>query len=239
MEGEHVLTGIHPVREALRAGRPLDRVLVARGAGGGRIDEIVQMCRRQGVPLRFEPRETLDRMGGGRHQGVIGVGAAHPYADLEKLLGTRLLVVVDGVEDPRNLGALVRTAHAAGAGGVVIPERRSAGLTGTVEKAAAGALAYLPIARVVNVNRALETLKGHGWWIYGFDAAGEHAYDGVEYASRSALVFGGEGRGLHEQTRRRCDMLVRIPLAGRIASLNVSVAAGIALFEWKRRARSE
>ena len=139
------------------------------------------------------------------------------------------------MEDPHNLGAIIRTAHAAGADGVVIPERRAAGLTETVAKAAAGALEHLAVGRITNINRTLDDLKKRGYWVYGLDAGGDQAYDQVEYMLPSAIVLGGEGKGLHEQVRRRCDLLVRIPMAGKISSLNVSVAAGIVLFEWKRR----
>jgi 23S rRNA (guanosine2251-2'-O)-methyltransferase len=231
------LTGVHPIREALRAGRPLERLLVARGAGGPRIQEIVEQCREAGVPVRFEERHVLDRLGGGSaHQGVIAYASAQRYMDLEDLAaGARMLVLLDGVEDPHNLGAILRTAHAAGAGGVVIPERRCVGLTEVVAKAAAGAIEYLPIARVVNLNRALETLKERGYWIYGLDERGAERYDQVDYAPPTALVLGGEGKGLHEQVRKHCDVLVRIPMAGEISSLNVSVAAGVVLFEWRRR----
>ena len=146
-----------------------------------------------------------------------------------------MIVVLDGVEDPHNLGAIIRTAHAAGAGGIVIPERRAVGVTDVVAKAAAGALEHLPVTRVTNINRTLEELKERGSWIYGLDERGTEDYDRVEYATPTVLVLGGEGHGLHEQVRRHCDTLVRIPLTGKISSLNVSVAAGIVLFEWKRR----
>jgi 23S rRNA (guanosine2251-2'-O)-methyltransferase len=146
------------------------------------------------------------------------------------------MVILDGVEDPHNLGAIVRTAHAAGAAAVVIPERRAAGLTETVGKSAAGALAYLPVVRVANISRTLEDLKQRGYWIYGLDERGEHRYDKVDYAQPTALVLGGEGRGLHQNVARHCDFLVSIPMAGQVASLNVSVAAGVVLFEWRRRA---
>jgi 23S rRNA (guanosine2251-2'-O)-methyltransferase len=146
-----------------------------------------------------------------------------------------MLVVLDGVEDPHNLGAIVRTAHAAGAGAVIVPERRAAGVTDVVAKAAAGALEHLPVVRVTNVNRALEDLKERGMWIYGLDERGTESYDQIDYAKKSVLVLGGEGKGLHEQVRKHCDVLVRIPMAGQISSLNVSVAAGVVLFEWRRR----
>ena len=144
-------------------------------------------------------------------------------------------MLLDGVEDPHNLGAIIRTAHAAGAGAVIIPERRAATLTDVVGKAAAGALEHLPVVKVTNINRTLEELKGRGFWIYGLDERGAESYDRVEFATPTALVFGGEGKGLHEQVRKHCDAVVRIPMAGQISSLNVSVAAGVVLFEWKRR----
>jgi len=235
-----ILAGIHPVREALRSGHPLERVLVARGAGGQRLDEIVRLARQRSVPVRFEPRDALDRVcGSAAHQGVVALGAASQYRELEDVLeSARLLVILDGVEDPHNLGAIIRTAHAAGAAAVCIPERRAAGLTETVSKAAAGALEYLPVVRIGNVSRALETLKKHGFWIYGLDQRGTESYDRIEYAEPAAIVLGGEGKGLHELVRRHCDALVRIPMAGAISSLNVSVAAGVVLFEWRRRRSS-
>jgi 23S rRNA (guanosine2251-2'-O)-methyltransferase len=231
-----ILSGIHPVAEALRARHPLDRVLIAQGAGGPKLQEIIDLARRASIPVRFEQRSALDRLAGTTaHQGVVAMGAARHYAELDAVLGAAMLVVLDGVEDPHNLGAIVRTAHAAGAGAVVIPERRAAGLTDVVAKAAAGALEHLPVARVANVNRALEEMKERGYWIYGLDERGEQPYDGVEFAEHAAVVLGGEGKGLHDQVRRHCDVLLRIPMAGKISSLNVSVAAGVVLFEWRRR----
>lgn len=229
--------GIHPVREALRAHRPLDKVLIARGASGPRIQEIVDLCRRQSVPVRFEPRELLDRAAKGvPHQGVMAFGAVHAFVELSEVIeGARLLVVLDGVEDPHNLGAIIRTAHAAGANAIVIPERRAAPLTETVDRAAAGALEYLPVARITNVSQSLERLKHSGFWIYGLDERGSELYDQVEYGSPTAIVVGGEGKGLHQNVQKHCDILVRIPMAGAVASLNVSVAAGVVLFEWRRR----
>jgi 23S rRNA (guanosine2251-2'-O)-methyltransferase len=231
-----ILSGVHPVAEALRAGNPLDRIIIAQGAGGPRLQELIDLARRAGVPVRFEPRSALERLAGSTaHQGVVALGAARKYADLESVAESQLLVVLDGVEDPHNLGAIIRTAHAAGAGALIIPERRAAGLTDVAAKAAAGALEHLPVARVTNVNRTLEDLKARGHWIYGLDERGETSYDAINYAAQSVIVLGGEGKGLHDQVRKHCDVLVRIPMAGRISSLNVSVAAGIVLFEWRRR----
>ncbi len=232
-----ILAGIHPVAEALRAGRPLERILVARGAGGPRLQQIIDLARQGSVPLRFEPRQALDRLAGSAaHQGVVALGAAQKYRSLDDIAeGARMLVFLDGVEDPHNLGAVIRTAHAAGADAIVIPERRAAGLIETVAKAAAGALEHLPIVRVGNLNRALDEIKERGFWIYGVDERGTQDYDQVQYASPAAMVLGGEGKGIHEMVRKRCHAVVRIPIAGKISSLNVSVAAGIVLFDWKRR----
>ncbi len=233
----NVLAGVHPVREALRAGRTLDRVLIARGAGGPRLQEIIDLARERSVPLRFEPRDALDRAArGAAHQGVVAFGAAHRYVELSRVLDTaELLILLDGVEDPHNLGAIVRTAHAAGASAVLIPERRAAGLNETVAKAAAGALEHLPVVRIGNVNQTLEELKGRGFWIYGLDERASQLHTEIDYARPTVFVLGGEGHGLHEMVKKHCDLLVRIPMAGAISSLNVSVAAGVVLFEWRRR----
>jgi 23S rRNA (guanosine2251-2'-O)-methyltransferase len=221
--------------EALRTGRPLERLLVARGAGGTRLQELIDAARAAGAPVRFEERGALDRAAGVKsHQGVVAFGAEKKYGDLEDVLAkSTMVVVLDGVEDPHNQGAIVRTAHAAGAGAVVTGERRAAGLTETVAKAAAGALEHLPVVRVVNINQTLRLLKDRGYFIYGLDERGDTSFDAVEWAERSAIVLGAEGKGLHELVRKNCDALVRIPMAGKIASLNVSVAAGVVLFAWR------
>ncbi len=225
------------MKEALAAGRSLDRVLVAKGAGGPRIQEIVDLCRQNKVALRFEPRESLDRSAGAnaRHQGVVAFGAEKEYQQIDEVVGGDLIVVLDGVEDPHNLGAILRTASAVGAGAVVIPERRAVGVTETVAKAAAGALEHIPIVRVNNLAQALEKFKKAGYWIYGLDERGKLSYDNADFAEKSVVVLGAEGHGLHEKIRSACDFLVRIPMSGPIPSLNVSVAAGIVLFDWKRQ----
>lgn len=231
------ICGIHAIREALQAGHPLEYVVVAQGAAGTRMQEIIDLCRRKSIPVRFEERHALDlRSGTSAHQGVVAVGAAHRYRELADIAGdARLVVVLDGVEDPHNLGAILRSAEAAGADAVVIPERRAVGLTDVVAKVAAGALEYVSVVRVTNINRALEELKAHGFWIYGLDQRSSELYSAIDYATPTALVLGGEGKGLHEHVRKHCDTLLRIPMAGRVSSLNVSVAAGVVLFEWRRR----
>ena len=191
-----ILSGIHPVAEALRANHPLERLVIAQGAGGPRLQEIIDLARRASIPVRFEPRNQLDRLAGtAAHQGVIAMGAAKKYADLDSAAASQLVVVLDGVEDPHNLGAIIRTAHAAGAGSIVIPERRAASVTDVVAKAAAGALEYLPVARVTNINRALEELKERGFWIYGLDERGTSSYDQVDYGSPDGIRAGRRGQG--------------------------------------------
>lgn len=231
-----VLIGIHPVVEALRAGRPLERILVARGAGGHRLQEVIDLARTTSTPVRFEDRGALDRLAGVKsHQGVVALGAQKKYADLDDVAAAELLVVLDGVEDPHNLGAIIRTAHAAGANAVIVAERRAAGLTETVAKAAAGALEHLPVVQVVNINHTLRSLKDDGYFVCGLDEKGDVTYDAVDWPAKTVIVMGAEGKGLHDLVKRNCDALVRIPMAGKIASLNVSVATGIVLFAWRSR----
>ena len=232
-----ILIGFHSVKEALVAGRSLDRVLISKGAGGPRIQEIVDLCRKNKVALRFEPREALDRSAGAdaRHQGVVAIGAEKEYQHLDEVVGQDLIVVLDGVEDPHNLGAILRTASAVGAGAVVIPERRAVGVTVTVAKAAAGALEHIPIVRVTNLAQAIEKFKKSGYWVYGLDERGKVGYDQAAFAEKSVIVLGAEGHGLHDNIRKTYDFLLRIPMTGPIPSLNVSVAAGIVLFDWKRQ----
>jgi len=240
---EH-LTGIHAVREALVSGRALERIVVARGRHGERIEELVRLARQHGVPVRFEDRAQLDRLAGREeHQGVLAVAAAKRAGTLDELIAAAgpdaLLVLLDGIEDPRNLGAIARSALAAGAAGLVIVQRRAAGLTDTASRAAAGALEHLPVARVGNLARAMEELKEAGWWLAGLEEHAEKTHWEQDLTGRIALVLGGEGKGLHELVRRRCDFLVAIPTVGPVRSLNVSVAAGVVLFEALRQRREK
>ena len=236
------MTGFHAVEEALEAGRALERIVIATGRHGERVEEIVRRAKTRGVPVRFEDRIQLNRLAGTQqHQGIVALAAAKPAAALEDLLHAKnaqgLIVLVDGIEDPHNLGAIVRTALAAGASGVVIPERRAAGLSDTVERASAGALAHLPVARVKNLVRAMEELKEAGYWMVGLDERAEKKYNEVDLKGQVGIVLGREGEGLHELTRKRCDFLVSIPTTGPVRSLNVSVAAGVMLFEVVRQRR--
>jgi len=240
------LTGIHAVREALEAGHAFDRIVIARGRQDTRVEEIVQLARDRNIPLRFEDRAQLDRLANSKdHQGVVALAAARSAATLEDILAVAnagagrgqkgLIVLLDGVEDPHNLGAVIRTALASGAHGVVIPERRSAGLTDTVARASAGALAHLAVAKVTNIAQTMEELKEAGYWLIGLDEHADKSYTEADYTSPVGIVLGGEGKGLHDLTRKRCDFVVSLPTTGPVKSLNVSVAAGIVLFEALRQ----
>jgi|ERR1700683_150560 len=241
------LTGIHAVKEALESGRALERIVIARGRHGDRMEEIVARARERGVPVRFEERSQLDRLAGGsQHQGIVALTSAKQAGSLEDILVASsrsdrpgILVLLDGVEDPHNLGAILRSALAAGAAAVIVPERRAAGLGDTVARAAAGALEHIPVARVVNIARAMEDLKKAGYWLVGLDERAEREVSAVDLTGAIGLVLGGEGGGLHELVRKRCDFLASIPTTGPVRSLNVSVAAGIVLFEAVRQRRAK
>ncbi len=239
-----MIYGINAVAEALKArGRGFEYVAVARERHDGRLQRIVAECRSAGVPVRSMPRQELERLAGtASHQGVVAVTSEKQYADIDDLLAQRrsrhaFLLVLDGVEDPHNLGAIIRTADAAGADGIVIPERRAVGVTATVAKASAGASEHLPIAKVTNVSRTLEQLKQQNIWTVGLDERGDRSYDQLDYNMDCALVLGAEGKGLHEQVRKHCDFVVSIPMLGRVPSLNVSVSAAVVMYELARQRR--
>ena len=244
---ESYLYGVSPVLEALRAGgRPVERITLAEGAHEHRLRELLGLARAGNVHVRRAPRAELDRLAAGaNHQGVVALIGAARYRDEFELLdalaarvGTSeppLAVVLDGVEDPRNLGAIVRTAECAGAHAVFVPERRAAPLTEGAAKAAAGALEYMPVARAANLARLVGELKGRGVWAVGAAAEGELDYTAWDWTQPTALLLGGEGQGLRRLVRESCDALVRVPLRGRISSLNVSVAAGVLLYEAVRQ----
>ena len=240
----NLIFGLHAVTDALKArGRGFEWVGVSKERHDLRLQRVVEDCRRAGVAVRFVPRAELDRMvGNNAHQGVVAVTSAKQYTGLEDVVAAKrgkysLVVVLDGVEDPHNLGAILRTADAAGADGVVIPERRAAGVTATVTKASAGASEHLPIARVTNVGRAVEELKEQNIWTVALDERGTQTYDSMDYNMDCALVLGAEGKGVHELVRRKCDFLVSIPMLGKVPSLNVSVAAAVVLYEVVRQRR--
>ena len=238
--------GINAVAEALKArGRAFEWVGVAKERHDLRLQRVVDECRRNGVAVRFLGRPELDRMAGNNaHQGVVAITSAKQYNDLDDVIAAKrgqysLLVLLDGIEDPHNLGAILRTADAAGADGVVIPERRAVGVTPTVTKASAGASEHLPIAKVTNIARTVEELKDRNLWIVGLDERGTQTYDSLDYNMDCAIVLGAEGKGVHELVRKKCDFLVSIPMLGKVASLNVSVAAAVVLYEIVRQRRKK
>ena len=238
--------GINAVTESLKArGRSFAWVGVAKERHDLRLQRVVDECRRQGIAVRFVSRPELDRMAGNNaHQGVVAVTSAKQYNDLDDVVAAKrgqfsLVVVLDGVEDPHNLGAILRTADAAGADGVVIHERRAAGVTPTVTKASAGASEHLPIAKVTNIGRTLEELKSKNLWIVGLDERAPQNYDSLDYKMDCAIVLGAEGKGVHELVRKKCDFLISIPMLGKVSSLNVSVAAGVMLYEIVRQRREK
>ncbi|MGI6345140.1 MAG: 23S rRNA (guanosine(2251)-2'-O)-methyltransferase RlmB [Bacillota bacterium] len=237
------LEGRNPVLEALQAGQDLNKVLIAKGTSGGAIDRIISLCRRRQVTVQFVDRQVLEKMSvTGRHQGVVAELAAFAYAQLETVLDRArerqealLLVMLDGVEDPHNLGSVIRTAEAAGAHGVIIPKHRAVGLTPAVARASAGAIAHLPVVRVTNLVQCCAQLKEAGAWVVGAEADAEQ----LAYQSRLdgplVLVLGGEGKGISRLLREHCDLLVRFPLLGQVNSLNVSVSAALLLYEVVRQ----
>ena len=239
-----LIFGIHPVEEALAArGRGFEYVAVAAGRGDSRLQKISQLCRAAGIPVRTMPRDQLTRLANtGSHQGVVAVTAEKQYGQLDDLLKNKrgqysFLAVLDSIEDPHNLGAIIRTAEAAGADGIVIPERRAAGVTATVVKASAGASEYLPVAKVTNISRTIDEIKSHNIWTVGLDERGTQLYDRIDYKMDCALVLGAEGHGLHQHVREKCDFLVSIPMLGKVPSLNVSVAAAVVMYEVARQRR--
>ncbi len=244
--GDAQIEGRHPVREALRAGRPLRRLVVSRAASGDRsVHELIAAARQRGIPVQEVEPGVLERIAQTRApQGVVAIAAAHRTVELEEVLEAGrarseppFLILLDGVQDPGNLGAIVRSADAAGAHGVVIPRHRSAGLTAAAAASSAGAVEHMPVAQVANMASAVELLKREGVWVVGADPGAAEELFEAELLPPLALVLGGEGAGLSRLVRERCDRLLRIPMHGAVGSLNVSVAAGILLFEVRRQIR--
>jgi 23S rRNA (guanosine2251-2'-O)-methyltransferase len=247
---QQLLYGVNPIVEALRGGRAPREIIIAEGARDDRLRELITLARDQHVTIKRVPRAALDREAGStHHQGVIAHIAAAAYADADVLLEsieTRsganhqpLLLVLDGVEDPHNLGAILRTAECAGVDGVFIPERRAAGLNETVAKASAGAVAHLKVSRVTNLSVLIRQLKERNLWVIGTAANAPTDYSAWDWTRPSVVVLGGEGTGLHRLVREHCDALVRVPVYGKIESLNVSVTAGIVLYEAVRQRRMQ
>ncbi len=237
-----IIAGRNPVTEALRSGRPIDCLYIAKGELNGSVKVIAALAREKQIPIKEVDRKKLDYMTAhSAHQGVAAAATMKEYAsidDIFALAGSRnekpFIIVLDEIEDPHNLGAIIRTAECAGAHGIIIPKRRSAGLSFTVGKASAGAYEYVPVARVTNISSAIDELKERGCWVYGADMDGE-TYCSNDLRGASALVIGSEGKGLGRLVREKCDVILSLPMCGRINSLNASVAAGVLMYEFTRQ----
>ena len=235
-----VIYGVHPLLESLRS-RPvaLAKIVAAEGRTGKAAEKVLALAAQQGVPVEWVARAAVERLAPGRvHQGIVGLCPEYAYSNLGAVIASQrpdapfsLVVLLDGLTDPQNLGSIIRTAHCCGANGVVIPEDRSASVTAATIKASAGAIQHLPVARVVNLGRAIEALKERGFWIFGAEAGADLGMGSPDYAGHVGLVMGGEGRGLRPLIRKKCDFLISIPMRGQVASLNVSVATGVILYE--------
>ncbi|MTI86308.1 MAG: 23S rRNA (guanosine(2251)-2'-O)-methyltransferase RlmB [Firmicutes bacterium] len=240
------LIGRNPVKEALKADQPLNKIYISQKLSSGSAGEIKAMAKERGIPVQAVEKQRLDQLAqGGNHQGVVAVAAAKEYADLDDLVVGKaagrfpLLVLLDEINDPRNLGAILRTADAAGVDGVVIPRRRAVALTSAVAKTSAGAVEYVPVARVTNMVRTMDYLKEKGFWIAGAHGTGEQIYWDADFNVPLAIVVGGEDKGLSRLIRSKCDFLVQMPMAGRVGSLNASVAVALLLYEVLRQRRRD
>lgn len=239
---ENVIVGRNPVTEALRSGREIDKLLIARGANQGSTRAIVAKCRERGILIKEVAPQKLDFMSGGAaHQGVALIVAAHKYCEVSDIFALAaergeppFIIICDEIEDPHNLGAIIRTAEACGVHGIIIPKRRSASLNTVVAKSSAGALEYMNVARVANIPSVIEELKEQGVWVYAADMDGE-PWCYTDYTGATALVIGSEGRGVGQLVKKKCDKTVSMPMVGKINSLNASVAAGILMYEAARQ----
>ena len=240
----HILAGRHAIVEAIKAGRGINRILLADGLHGGSVYELRDLAREHGITVDTVGRAKLDAAvpEGVRHQGAIAYVAPVSYVAVEEIIAAArargeepLLLLLDGIEDPQNLGALLRTADAAGVHGILLPRRHSVPLTETVARVSAGALEYVPVARIGNVAQTMRALKEQGFWIAGADMAGEETYDRANLTGALVLVIGNEGRGMSRLTRDLCDFTVRLPMCGKINSLNASVAGAILMYEALRQ----
>lgn len=241
-KGEDIIAGRNPVTEALKSGRAIERLLISKGEMSGAVKVIVAKAKDRGIPIKEVDSKKLDFMcGNSNHQGVIAVAAVKEYVSVNDILkiaedkGEKpFIIILDNIEDPHNLGAIIRTAECAGAHGVIIPKRRAAGLTYSVGKASAGAYEYMPVARVTNIPAVIDELKEKGLWIYGADMSGEN-YCSSDLRGAVALVIGSEGNGLQRLVREKCDIILSLPMLGKINSLNASVAAGVLMYEFTRQ----
>ena len=235
---QNIIVGRNPVMEAVRSGREIDRLLVAHGAAGGSVAAIIAKCSARGILIKEVSTQKLDYLcGHANHQGVAVMFAQHEYSTVEDILTCAkerneapFIIICDEIEDPHNLGAIIRTAEACGVHGIIIPKRRSASLNATVAKSASGALEYMRVARVTNISNEIESLKKQGVWVFGADMDGQD-YTLTDYSGPCAIVIGNEGKGIGRLVREKCDGIISLPMNGKINSLNASVAAGVLMYE--------
>lgn len=243
-KNDSIICGRNSVLEALRSGREIDRLLVAHGSTGGTVSAIIAKCAARGILIKEVSPSKLDYCcGGANHQGVAVMPASREYSTVEDILNTAaergekpFIVICDELEDPHNLGAIIRTAEACGVHGIIIPKRRSASLNATVAKAASGALEYMRVARVTNIAGTVDALKKAGIWVFGADMDGDD-YTQTDFDTPCALVIGNEGKGIGTLVAKKCDAIISLPMCGKINSLNASVAAGVLMYEVVRKRR--
>ncbi|WNF37039.1 23S rRNA (guanosine(2251)-2'-O)-methyltransferase RlmB [Bacillaceae bacterium IKA-2] len=242
MSSEFII-GKNPILEAIRAGHPINKIWIGEGSQKGQIDQVIDLAKENGILFQFVPKKKLESLVDTQnHQGVVASVAAYEYAELEDLFTNAkekgqepFFLLLDELEDPHNLGSIIRTADAAGAHGVIIPKRRAVGLTATVAKASAGAIEYVPVVRVTNLARTMEELKKRGLWFAGTDATGDTDFRQASFDLPIGLVIGSEGKGISRLIKEKCDFLLRIPMLGKVTSLNASVAASLLMYEVLRK----
>ncbi len=239
---EEFIGGKNPVLEALRAGREINKIWIGEGSQKGQMQQVIQLAKEANVLVQFVPKKKIDQLMDGQHQGVVASIAAYEYAEMDDMFALAekkgedpFILILDELEDPHNLGSIMRTADAVGVHGIIIPKRRAVGLTATVAKASTGAIEHVPVVRVTNLSRTLDELKDKGLWIAGTDAKGSDDYRRFDGTMPVGLIIGSEGKGMSRILRDKCDFLIHLPMSGHVTSLNASVAASILMYEIYRR----
>ncbi|MDF2854195.1 MAG: methyltransferase TrmH [Neobacillus sp.] len=239
---EEYVVGKNPVIEALKSERDINKILIAESSQRGQMQQIIQLAKEANVIVQYVPKKKIDQLAEENHQGVLAYVAAYQYAELDDLFTAAekkneppFFLLLDEIEDPHNLGSIMRTADAVGAHGIIIPKRRAVGLTATVAKASTGAIEYIPVVRVTNMARTIDELKERGVWIAGTDAAGKADYRKFDGTMPLGLVIGSEGKGMGRLIKEKCDFLINLPMAGKVTSLNASVAAALLMYEVYRK----
>ncbi|MFC5465846.1 23S rRNA (guanosine(2251)-2'-O)-methyltransferase RlmB [Lederbergia graminis] len=236
------IAGKNPIIEALKSERDINKIWIAEGAQKGQMQVILKLAKQNDVLVQYVPRQKIDQLSKENHQGVIAQVAAYQYAEVDDMFNLAaekgedpFFLILDELEDPHNLGSILRTADAVGVHGIIIPKRRAVGLTATVAKLSTGAIEYIPVVKVTNIARTIEELKERGIWVFGTDAKGSQDYRRMDVTMPMALVIGSEGKGIGRLVREKCDFLVHLPMSGHVTSLNASVAAALLMYEVYRK----